>query len=349
MRAYGSDRVRPGHGESISIHCRRTKGWNARVPRTMTSAEYPGTAVLWEDRYYEVLVEEPLPDGGWRYVLEPWPDSHVMRVSDAYDEASESRREAEHRAALVREKGRRTANLLGVFTGHLPAVVQQQLASELGIMPARLTLLSLTLPVLAIVLTLQWLVRSILERSAGPPLWLLILCVYLALETVIRFHVVWSQSRPIGSAAGLLVYSIGYALGLRHTGAVSPTAVERGTSTFTLPPDEATVVRDAVATRSAFMTLLSAAEQRVLAQRYGFDYRADATTVAAIILVFAVIGVVSSAAKLSDGGGITALLSLLLAAALTLEQLVRLPALRRGPAGSFMAFLVRPFVRKLLR
>ena len=43
-----------------------------------------------------------------------------------------------------------------------------------------------------------------------------------------------------------------------------------------------------------------------------------------------------------------AAIALLVAAALAVEQIVRLAALRRGPAASVLRFFVRPFVRKLL-
>jgi hypothetical protein len=41
-------------------------------------------------------------------------------------------------------------------------------------------------------------------------------------------------------------------------------------------------------------------------------------------------------------------LSLLAATVLAVEQIVRLIALQRGPTGSVLGFLVRPFVRDLL-
>src|SRR5712691_8463289 len=105
MRAYGSDRVRHDSGDQWILSCRRPKGWLARAPKSLTRAEYPGTAVLWEERYFEVVSVENGAEGGVRYVLEPWRDNHIMRVSDAYDDASETRREVEHRAAVAREKG----------------------------------------------------------------------------------------------------------------------------------------------------------------------------------------------------------------------------------------------------
>ena len=50
--------------------------------KTLTSAEFPGTAVLWEERYFEV-VEARAGEGGVGYVLEPWQEMHVMRTIEA--------------------------------------------------------------------------------------------------------------------------------------------------------------------------------------------------------------------------------------------------------------------------
>src|ERR1700686_1967980 len=111
MQAYGSDRVRRGEGERIVLSSRAPKGWTARVEKTLTSAEFPGTAVLWEERYFEVLRAEP-DAGGVRYILEPWRDRHAMRVTDRYDEESETLRIEELRKAHQREKHRKSANAL---------------------------------------------------------------------------------------------------------------------------------------------------------------------------------------------------------------------------------------------
>src|SRR5438067_1319355 len=87
MTPYGSDRARVD-GERIVLSSRLPKGWTARVARTLTSAEFPGTAVLWEEQYFEVVGAEPLP-AGVRYTLEPWCDHHAMRVTARYDDDSE--------------------------------------------------------------------------------------------------------------------------------------------------------------------------------------------------------------------------------------------------------------------
>src|SRR5437868_10565469 len=97
MQAFGSDRVRSGDGEQIVLSSRLSKGWTPRVEKTLTSAEFPGTAVLWEEQYYEVVSAEPLPQGGVRYVLEPWRERHAMRLTDRYDADSEAHRVEENR------------------------------------------------------------------------------------------------------------------------------------------------------------------------------------------------------------------------------------------------------------
>src|SRR5213075_2326954 len=103
MQAFGSDRVRQGDGEQIVLSSRLSKGWTPRVEKTLTSAEFPGTAILWEECYFEVVSVEDLQHGGVRYVLEPWRDHDAMRVTDRYDAESEAGRVEEHRRSLKQE------------------------------------------------------------------------------------------------------------------------------------------------------------------------------------------------------------------------------------------------------
>src|SRR6476661_946486 len=97
MQAYGSDRVRADDGERVVLLSRIPKAWTPRAPKTLTTAEFPGTAVLWEERYFEVVSAEPLPQGGVRYVLEPWQEMHAMRTVDHYDDAHEAARMEDYR------------------------------------------------------------------------------------------------------------------------------------------------------------------------------------------------------------------------------------------------------------
>ena len=90
-----------------------------------------------------------------------------------------------------------------------------------------------------------------------------------------------------------------------------------------------------------FLTLLSAPEQRRIAQRFDFDYRRTATNVAVGILVVGLVGAVASVKS-------EAWLSLAVAMALVIEEIVRIYRLGSGPVGSFLAPVVRLFARKFL-
>ncbi len=328
MKAFGSDRVRPGDGEQMILLSRLRKGWTARVAKTLTSAEFPGTAVLWEERYFEVVIADDLPQGGTRYVLQPWQDHHAMRVTDRYDTESEGQRVEEYRKQLQREKGRKSANALGLLTGHLPAVVQYELGRELGVLPPRLTFVSI-LGMYAVLAGTVLLCVHFMMTDRPIPAPLLIALIYLGVENTIRVLINWTQSRPIGSTIGWIAYLPYHFISGRGP---SPFGTEKGWAVKITEAPEDVARRDAVSVREPFVTLLT---------RFGYDYRRDSAAVAIMILVVASIGIVSSYLT-------GALIALVAAVALAAEQVLRLMAFRRGPAGSVLRFVVRPFVRKLL-
>jgi len=341
MEAYGSDRVRAGDDGTIVLSSRLPKpGWVPRVEKTLTTSRFPGTAVCWDDVYYEVVAAEPLPAGGARYTLAPWRDENAMRLVDRYDAESEMMRVEEQRKAVARERGRRGANLLGPFTGHLPAAVQEEMGRELGILPAKLTMLS-ALPCYVYIISIILLFVQREMESAPMSLTLGLSAGYLMLETNIRFFVAYTQSRPMGSALGLFLYLIYYALAPNRARLVSPFHVERGHATPIGEAPEDVALRDAFIVREPFITLLSPEEQGRAADRFGYQYRRQSVIVASVILVFSLLGLITS---FHSG----AVLSGVLALALVVEQIVRLAAFSRGPAPSILGWLVRPLVRRLL-
>ena len=338
MRAYGTDRVRARDGERIVLASRLSKGWVARVGKTLTSAEFPGTAVLWEEQYFEVVGAQALAQGGVEYVLEPWRDHHVMRVVQQYDEPSEAGRVAAHRAHLARERNRMAANLMALFTGHLPAVVQNRMADDLGLLPYRITFTSVIGVYAVVVGCFLWMVSYVM-RHEPPPVPLIVLTAYLGIETTARFLIVYTQNRPIGSSLGLLVYILWWLLTGR--GGTSPFAVEKGFDVVITEAPDDVKVRDLFMMREPFLTLLSPEDQQRIASRFGYDYRRHSTGIAVGILVFAAIGIVSSLYR-------DAFVAFLVAVALACEQVYRLAVMRHRPVGSVFGWLVRPFVRKLL-
>lgn len=349
MQAHGTDRMRPGTGDQVILSCRRSKGWTARVEKTLTTARHPGTAVLWEEKFFEVVIAEPGPAGSVRYVLEPWHDEHIIRLSEPYDAASEARREVERQAASSRETKRKTANLAGIFTGLLPAIVQEHLASELGLLPAKLTALSLLVPFPYILWVANDVVKGIMNPGAKTlPRPFALAAAYLLFETLIRLSIVWLQARPVGSVLGFVPYVLYYVTIGRSSGAISPFAEQRGQKLFHTEPAEDVALRDAFLMREPLLTLLSPAEQNALAERFGFNYRTHGFIVAFVILLASVAGVITGLISLQHGARLGAFLSILAGIGLGAEQFVRLAALQRGPAGSVLGALVRPFARKLL-
>ncbi|MEO6259738.1 MAG: hypothetical protein ABIP63_05280 [Thermoanaerobaculia bacterium] len=356
MQAFGSDRVRPPeknekNGESGDndyngengqqlLLSRLPKGWTPRTPKTLTTAEFPGTAVLWDGAYYQVLEATALPQGGVQYLLEPWPDQHAIRVSDRYDAESEEARVLEWRRRLSQEKRRKSASLLAILTGHLPETIQEHLGRELGLSAPRMTQLSAFGTWLIAGGLAMWIGEGTINQTPRPA-WVLVVAGYLFLESTIRFFAAFASGAAMGSPMGTMSYIAWYVALGRSRGARSPFSQEKGRSikTTAATPEQAEL--DAFTMRESLATLLPRADQERIAARYPYEYRRNGSIIAVIILGFSLIGVFSSFHKGEK-------LSLLVAAALSAEQIWRLLAFRSHPAGSVLGFLVRPFMRKLL-
>ena len=337
MTPYGSDRVRVD-GERVVLSSRLHKGWKARVEKTNTSAEFPGTAVLWEEQYFEVVAAEPLPQGV-RYTLEPWREHHAMRVTARYDADSEAQLAAEWRAALAREQKRQTAGALSLLTGHLPAIVQERIGSELGVLPSQMTMMSLLSELFLLFLVIAYMVTEKMALRMIPA-WTIVAAAFLLSETALRFLVVFTQHRPAGSSFGVIGYIL-YWLAAGRRADESPFVRPRGQATpIGATPDEH-VHSDALILREPFATLLPVADQVRLRERYGYDYQHLSASVAAFVLTFAILGLITAYANRQLIAGLVALF-------VAGEQLVRLGTFRRGPAASVLGFLVRPLLRKLL-
>jgi hypothetical protein len=337
MTPYGSDRVRVD-GERIVLSSRLPKGWKARVAKTNTSAEFPGTAVLWDEQYFEVIAAEPLPHGV-RYTLEPWPEHHAMRVTARYDADSEAALVAGWRAALGRERKRKTAGTLALLTGHLPAIVQERIGSELGVLASRMTMVSLLSELALLFLLIGYMVTE--KMALGPiPAWAIVVASFLFFETALRFLVVWTQHRPAGSSLGVIAYIVYWLVSGRREDESPFARLQGHAAPITATPEER-VHSDALMLREPFATLLPVADQGRLRERYGYDYQRLSAPVAAFVLTFAMLGVITA---YSNRQIIPGLVALFVAG----EQLVRLGAFRRGPAASVLGFLVRPLLRKLL-
>ncbi|HEX2062548.1 MAG TPA: hypothetical protein VHK90_17540 [Thermoanaerobaculia bacterium] len=347
MQPIGADRARTA-GDRVILLSKIPKGWTPRTPKTNTQSEHPGTTVLWEERYFEVVEATALETGGVRYVLAPWPENHTIRTFESYDAESEARRREDYDRARRQRRASLATRLAGVLLGHLPSPVQDHLQNELGVRATRMTLLSCIPPMLVVGICVYLhagaMTRQVL--SPIPPLLWPILGL-LVLDSFIRFFVVMSQSRGMGSFIGTPLYILYWYLAPNRDKLVPPFGGRGESTTFMIPPPDDVALRDALEMKGPLLTLLTPAEQNDLAQRYGFDYRRHAFGITWGFLVFAVLGVVTSWISVGKGS-VSALIPLIAAAAIALEQILRLIALQRGPAGSVLAIFVRPFVRDLL-
>lgn len=346
MRAYGHDRCREVRGRWI-LHSRIPKAWTPRTPATLTHAEFPGTAVLWDDEYFEVVDATPLAHGGVRYVLLPWREDHTIRTFEAYDGDSERRRMADHELAQRQRKASATARWSGVVLGHLPAVVQEELQNRLGVNPSRMTLSSAVPPIALFGICVFLGAGALLgQNTMRIPIYVVLPLAAMAAESIIRMTIALSTTRGIGSVAGWIAY-LGWWLATGRRG-ISPIA-GRGESVAFTPPARTVDARDKYELMEPLLTLLPAAEQQQFARRWGFDYRSHANGVAAIVLLFASVGAWTSYGRFTESGSVSAIVSAAIASFVAVEQLVRFLLLRRGPAGSVLGLLVRLATGKTLR
>lgn len=348
MLTHGSDRARRA-GEKVILQSAIPKGWTPRTPKSLTHAEFPGTAVLWEEQYFEVIEAAATPSGGVRYVLAEWREDHTIRTFEHYDAATEALRIADHDRARRQRRTSVLSRLSGIFLGHLPAPVQMHLENELGVRASRMTLLSCIPALVLLGICVLDRVDAKLGREPSPVLaFLLPIALFLTIESGVRFYVAMSQGRPMGSLFGVIGYWTYHHFSKKRD-ALPPVIGGRGDSVAFTPPPEDVALRDSFEVKQPLLTLLSPAEQVKLAERFGYDYRRHAYGVAWIILVCAGLGAFTSYVELDRTGSFTSLLSMLIAGGVVIEQAVRLRAFRRGPVGSVFGVVVRPLVRNLLR
>jgi hypothetical protein len=309
-------------------------------------ALHPGTAIRWEDDLWEVLSAEETAAGTFRYELAPWDEQLAIRVLAPYDEASEAARAADRSDLGKRRKARGAVVLLAPVAGLLPGRVQERLGAELGLRASRLTLCSIVAPAavgfFALVMTMAAAFAPGLQ-TAGPIVGpLLPLLAYFFPESLVRFLVAMAQDRPIGSLLGVPFYLAG-----RAAGVIPP---PEGTPASDGPVPEARVPGDRFLMIEPLLSLLPAADQLSLRERYGFSPVTWGKRTAWFLLVYPGLTAPALAFDLFSGnGGVRSLLLLVLAVGLSAEQVRRLRVLALGqPAPSVLGLLVGPFARPLL-
>jgi hypothetical protein len=373
-RAYGSDRVSPA-GSAFFIVASRDKGWRGRTPATLTTSEFPGTAVEWDGVMYEVVALQK-SGSGIRYRLEPWKDEQIVRQMEHYDAPSEAARLARWNDHARRMHIGQWIERFGFATGLLPAEAQRHFATRFGVTIRRLMLWS-TIPYMIFGTYCARYLQIPGLPSATPPFpeWVLTLGFYLFGESLVRLRG-YLGSNPMGSIFGWAVYLPWLALGGHKTlarldeedlrtasGVVTRAEVakvqlarphrEVRQEWGDLPAVDADPERklhDAYMLREPYIALLSAAEQVKMHERFGFDpVEQGKRTVTYITIVAGLGATVSILMLFTEGVRISRIASAVTAVLLIVEQFGRMRLLAEGqPAPSVLAPLVRPFLRKTL-
>jgi len=345
-RSFGTDRAEAGPAGARLLHCAVSKGWLARKPKTLTSAEHPGTAVRWDDEIFEVVEASPAADGAVRYRLEPWEPRHAIRVVSNYDAASEHNREAEQNRRRDSIYKRRLSILFAPLLGHLPGEVQNRMESEFGA-PARFMTIASALP-LFFLGALGVIASRIAAFGGGDifPSWLTdhpFISIYLAGESGFRLATAFIQGEPMGSLPGMLIYEAWRALRARPSRRVVR-ANEASPAETSLESDELFKILEPL------LALLPSDDQLFLESRFGFSFRRWGRFSAIALFVIAGLNLLIALGQLAqDLESFWDFFWIPAGAYLVLEQFLRWRRLASNrPAGSVLGFFVRPIARRLL-
>lgn len=344
--AFGGDRLESAENGEVWLRSPLPKSWTPRREKTLTTAEYPGTAVAWHGEIFEVLRSEPQPDGAVRYRLAPWPEGHAIRRMEHYDAENEAARGAEHDDRRSRVRSRRLSILLAPLAGLLPGEVQQRMEGEFGAPALAMTISSaLPLAVVGFLGLLDHLLKGLGASLDFPSLLTppYALALYLLAESAVRLASAFAASEPMGSLPVVLVYGIWRA-------ARSPQPEKsREPRAPGLDPERAAI--DRFRMLEPMLSLLAPAEQQIVVERFGFEaIRWGKITAAILILVCGSNAVVSLLDLSIHTFGLADAVWLGLGGLLAVEQVRRWRVLRRGaPAGSILGVLVRPLAKPLLR
>lgn len=346
-RPLGTDRIEAGPGGQVVLVCPLPKSWTPRKAGTHTSPEYPGTAVEWEGRLFEVIRADPTADGGMRYGLAPWEEGHVIRRLERYDEASERAREDERSRRRGSVRNRRLSILLAPFLGLLPGEIQKDMEHDFDAPATGMTIASAApLFVIGFLGLFRFMVGGIGGTLAFPA-WIappFPIAAYLFAESWLRLASAIAGAEPMGSLPVVLAFAVWRSA--RRPGAQGKTAAGSDAGTFREQD-----ARDRFRILEPALALLSANEQDLLAGRFGFDALRWGRITAGVIVAASVLNTIVSMAAFAGGtGGVAEILWFLPVGYLVVEQILRLKSFASGhPAGSVLGRLVRPFARPLLR
>ncbi len=330
---------------ALRLDCRREKpGWQARLPGGLIEAQFAGTAVFFEERYYEVVAAREV-GGAVSYYLDPWDDAIVLRrIVELSPEATA--REAAERAGDVRRRSTASALVvLAPLVGLLPASYQESIERRYGLPASRATawsaasLLAVASSIFLLALARIFATRIVGDSPDGWEAWLGP-ATYCMIESLLRLGAALAAGEANGTLPVVLLFGIVDLLRGRRRPTPPPA------------PDEVALEWEAKRARQATWVetfaplwgLLDIGSQDRLAAVYDFDpRRASQLSILAAAFFGAAVAGLAGSYLASGAGGVFDLAALLAGGVVTLDALRRaLVMLGGGRSGSVLAPFVRP-------
>jgi hypothetical protein len=114
-------------------------GWKQRMLSQDAKTTFPGSAVLFEDRHYEMVLEEEDGTGRHLYYLNPWDERFPIRIQFAYTREECLRWMRERKNERIQQQQTIAIKLLLPFFGLLPASDQVMLQNRYGVNATTMT------------------------------------------------------------------------------------------------------------------------------------------------------------------------------------------------------------------
>jgi hypothetical protein len=125
-------RYPPGARYRLCVETPVERAWRGRIEGDQIRATHHGTALLFQDRYYEVVLIEVGRAGLIHYNLAPWPDEAIIRQAAELSPATSELAAREKQTARKRAKVGSLLLFATPFLGLLPKRDQLHLEREYG-------------------------------------------------------------------------------------------------------------------------------------------------------------------------------------------------------------------------
>lgn len=217
-RLAGGFALRREDGELIVDCPFPPPGWQARQPGDLVRADFPGTPLLHDGSYYEI-VDIETRDKRFRYVLEPWDDRNLLRSPQSLDPETCRALWRAEQDRKARERRAKSLRVLLPLVGLLPARDQYRIEREYGLLAAHATMASSGIGAIFFLPTAFFgLIATFVSGFSGafPGLawtesWVVVL-VYFAIESWARAHMAFANEQAAGSLPVVLIVELARAL-----------------------------------------------------------------------------------------------------------------------------------------